>query len=132
MPHARATIFGLMGLGLALCLAQAHADEPPRRVGDCLVTTIKEIGHRLDGVNDSGSLVAYYLRSKGVDLFQVSNDESAVVRAWRKGDAVRVCLVSLPRDCPAGDDRGKLYRTTNLRTHTSWTEANASHSCGGA
>jgi hypothetical protein len=45
---------------------------------------------------------------------------------------VRMCLVSLPQDCPKGDERGKIYRTRNLRTKKSWKLPDAEHSCGGA
>jgi hypothetical protein len=40
--------------------------------------------------------------------------------------------VELPTDCPPGDDRGKVYKTTNKRTGESWTQADAEHMCGGA
>ena len=32
----------------------------------------------------------------------------------------------------AGDNRGKIYTTTNLRTLDSWTLTDSEHSCGGA
>jgi hypothetical protein len=50
----------------------------------------------------------------------------------RSGDKVKLCLVSLPEDCPPGDDRGKIYRATNLRTGESWEAPDSQHSCGGA
>ena len=52
--------------------------------------------------------------------------------ASRPGDVVRVCLVSIPRPCPPGDKRGRVYKTTNLRTHGEWTLPDSEHSCGGA
>jgi hypothetical protein len=45
---------------------------------------------------------------------------------------VRICLVSLPQNCPPGDTRGRIYKTTNLRTRQSWTLPDSEHSCGGA
>src|SRR4051794_40191706 len=47
-------------------------------------------------------------------------------------DHVLICLVFIPKNCPKGDDRGKMYTVTNLRTLKSWTLPNAQHSCGGA
>lgn len=44
---------------------------------------------------------------------------------------VKMCLVKLPQGCPPGDSRGGFYQVTDLRTQTSWTEADSSHSCGG-
>ena len=50
----------------------------------------------------------------------------------RLGDRVNLCLIEFLAGCPAGDDRGKTYRATNLRTRLTWTAADASHICGGA
>ena len=43
-----------------------------------------------------------------------------------------MCLIQIPYPCPPGDNRGRLYKTTNLRTHRSWTLRDAEHMCGGA
>jgi hypothetical protein len=64
--------------------------------------------------------------------YQVSYEQEAAVDRSRPGDPVRICLVSIPKDCPPGDDRGRVYKTTNLRTHGSWTLPDAEHMCGGA
>jgi hypothetical protein len=63
---------------------------------------------------------------------QMSYKEVAPITRSRAGDAVKICLVSIPRGCPPGDDRGRVYRTTNLRTRQSWTLPDSQHSCGGA
>jgi hypothetical protein len=118
----------------------AFAAEPsiarnalPSRIGDCARTRISWIGHRLeDGathqpMTDSGSAVRFANR-----LYQVSYEEVAEVHHSRRGDPVLICLVSLPRDCPRGDDRGKVYTTTDLRTVESWTLPDSEHACGGA
>ena len=99
----------------------------PTKVGQCATTSIKEIGTRLDGVPDSGDSVTY-----ADGGYQVSYDAIAGLRGARKGDAVKLCLTSLPKDCPKGDDRGKTYKATDLRTLKSWEEADSEHSCGGA
>ena len=104
------------------------AKEPvPKRVGQCVTTKVSELGSRLEGMPDSGSAVVY---SNG--LYQVSYDMVPGIAASRVGDSVKVCLVELPQDCPKGDDRGKVYKATNLRTHKSWTAPDSEHSCGGA
>lgn len=99
----------------------------PTRIGQCVQTTIAQLGSRLEGMPDSGSAASY---ANGGD--QVDYDVSKAVSRWRVGDAVKMCLVSLPQDCPPGDDRGKVYVTTDLRTGGSWQAADAEHSCGGA
>jgi hypothetical protein len=82
---------------------------------------------RLDGVPDSGDSVTY-----ADGGYQVSYDSIAGLKGAKKGDAVKLCLTSLPQNCPKGDDRGKTYKATDLRTHKSWEEADSEHSCGGA
>lgn len=54
------------------------------------------------------------------------------IKNSRVGDHVLNCLVFIPKDCPKGDDRGRIYTVTNLRTLESWTLPDSQHSCGGA
>jgi len=109
------------------------ADMPglPTRVGQCARTTIAEVTERLGDASGpiagSGSAVSF---ANGGH--QVSYEQVAAVDQSHRGDPVRMCLVSLPRNCPPGDARGKIYKTTNLRTHGSWTLPDSQHSCGGA
>jgi hypothetical protein len=114
--------------------AQPRGHGPvPHRVGQCVTTTIRTVSQRLeDGVTHrvmrgSGSAVDF---ANG--LYQVSYDQVGAVNRSRRGDPARVCLAALPTDCPAGDDRGKVYRTTNLRTRQSWSLPDSEHGCGGA
>ena len=43
-----------------------------------------------------------------------------------------MCLVEIPEGSSPGDIRGRVYKTTNLRTKESWSLANDVKSCGGA
>jgi hypothetical protein len=113
-------------LSLAVC-ASARAGGLPTQVGACAKTRIKSIGTRLEGKPGSGSAVSF---DNGG--YQVSYDTVPAIEHSKTGDAVRMCLVSIPRHCPKGDDRGCVYRTTNLRTHKSWKLPDAEHMCGGA
>jgi len=105
----------------------------PEAPGTCVLTTIASIGTRLvDGrtgqpIAGSGSAVTF--ANKG---YQVSYDEAPPIARSRTGDRVYLCLMQIPRDCPPGDERGKIYTTTNLRTLESWTLPDAEHRCGGA
>ena len=63
---------------------------------------------------------------------QVSYDEVPDIARSRPGDPIRLCLVSIPKHCPPGDDRGRFYKATNLRTGKSWTLPDSEHMCGGA
>lgn len=111
---------------LALSTAVAQAASPTR-IGQCVGTRVKEVGTRLENTPGSGSLVTF--TNGGV---QVSYDQVREVDESRPGDRVSMCLVSIPKDCPPGDDRGRTYKTTNKRTGQSWTLPDSEHMCGGA
>ena len=57
--------------------------------------------------------------------------ERSIVRS-QIFDKVNMCLVEIPKGCPAGDIRGRVYKTTNLRTQESWSLPNDVKSCSGA
>lgn len=107
--------------------AVARADDLPKTVGQCVETRISLLGPRLEGVPDSGSAVKY---ENGT--FGISYETVAPLRRARVGDPVKLCLVSIPEDCPPGDDRGREYKATDLRTHGRWTLPDSEHMCGGA
>jgi len=129
--------FTALSLPLAAFLPLAPpalaAESLPTRVGDCVATTITAIETRLqddathDAVPGSGSAVRF---ANGG--YQVSYDTVPEIEESKKGDKVRLCLVSTPQDCPKGDERGKIYRTTNQRTKKSWKLPDSEHTCGGA
>ena len=121
-------------IALLLAWSVAVVAAPlPAALGQCRETTIAKIGERLeDGVTGqpvpgSGSAVTFANRG-----YQVSYDEEPAIQHSRRGDRVRICLVKLPQNCPRGDNRGRIYTTTNLRTGESWTLPDSEHSCGGA
>ena len=122
----------VLSLAGALVLPAAAAGLPTK-VGQCVDTTIKSVGNRLeDGATNkpmpgSGSAISFVNGG-----YQVSYEQVPAVDSSRPGDPVRMCLASIPQGCPPGDDRGREYKTTNLRTHRSWNLPDAEHSCGGA
>ncbi|MCV3764900.1 hypothetical protein [Rhizobium sp. TRM95796] len=121
----------------ALCLSSSVAavlaenkNEPlPTLIGACAITSIVEIGGRLEGDEtfETGTYVAF--ANEGL---QIGYDRVEAVVRSKIGDPVRICLTDIPKDCPPGDDRGRGYRTTNLRTGESWEMADSQHMCGGA
>jgi hypothetical protein len=125
MVHRKQT-FLLAILSLAICLP-AQAGGLPKRVGECAKTRIKSIETRLENAPDSGSAVSF--KNGG---YQVSYDTVPAIVHSKAGDPVRMCLVSVPKHCPKGDHRGRVYRTTNLRTHHGWKLMDSEHLCGGA
>jgi hypothetical protein len=126
MPILPKGIAGLAIMALLAPLTPARAAALSATVGGCSETVIKDIGHRLENP-DSGTVVQY---ANG--LIQISYDIIAAVHRSKVGDKAKVCLISVPQHCPPGDDRGKIYRATNLRTGESWEAPDSQHSCGGA
>lgn len=145
MAHQRNLLLAALCLALAACgpngagapdpgaatSAQAGVAETvaakPQEVGACVETTIASVGPRLENAPDSGSSVQY---ENG--MTQVEYEVLPGIANSRVGDAVRVCLISVPENCPPGDDRGRMYSATNARTGESWTAPDSQHMCGGA
>lgn len=124
-------------LGCGICWADVKGvsrpvscdpDVMPTTIGDCSETTITSITGRVTPEpNETGTAVSF---ANGGH--QVSYDKVDAIIRSKVGDKVRTCLDSLPKDCPPGDDRGKVYTTTNERTNESWTMQDSQHGCGGA
>ena len=123
-------MIGILRIVALLALAApglAHADAVPVRTGQCVDTAVKQVGFRLEGDPDSGDSLAY---TNGE--IQTSYDRIPGAGQSRPGDRVRMCLTSVPKRCPKGDLRGRVYKVTNLRTGKTWSAPNSSHTCGGA
>lgn len=118
----------LLAAAMLLALASpAFAQAVPTKVGQCVKTRITDLATRLDGVPDSGAVVGY-----AGDIYGISYDKVPELAGSKIGDPVKLCLVSIPEDCPAGDDRGKYYSAYNPRTGKTWSLPDAEHMCGGA
>jgi uncharacterized protein len=114
--------------------------EPPTKslptlVGHCTKTKIASISTRFgdplnpptEELDSSGSAVSF--ANEG---YQVSYSYIPALADSHIGDDVLLCLVSIPENCPPGDDRGRIYSATNLRTKGSWLLPDSQHMCGGA
>jgi hypothetical protein len=121
------TMIRFLAGATVLLAAAAHADPLPAKLGQCADTVISNIGTRLEGMPGSGDEVQYDNGGR-----QVSYGAIKGLKGSREGDPVKLCLIAAPDDCSSDDDRGKVYRATNLRTHKSWEEPNSEHMCGGA
>lgn len=135
MTATRTPVRALAFAALAASASLAHGapvtpgDALPKTLLTCGGSTITDIGPRLEGDTDNSSGTSVFFKNGGS---QVSYDKEAAILKSRKGDHVFICLVFVPKNCPKGDDRGKIYTTTNLRTLESWTLPDSQHSCGGA
>lgn len=113
-------------------VADSDDEAVPDTMGACAPTHINELGTRFSdvlGEDDDGAGSRVGFTNGGG---QVSYEHEPALVASRLGDQVVLCLVSVPRDCPAGDDRGRGYFTLNLRTKGSWNLGDSQHMCGGA
>jgi hypothetical protein len=127
LPMRALAVLTAAMLSAAAAPVSAAEGPVPTRVGQCVATRIAELSSRLENMPDSGSAVSYVN-----GIYQVSYDMIPGMVSARVGDSVKLCLTSLPADCPKGDDRGKTYSATDLRTKKSWEAMDSEHMCGGA
>jgi hypothetical protein len=114
--------------------AISEGDNPlPTVIGQCTQTNVRRIENRLQnsttGKFTAGSGSAIEYTNGG---YQVSYNQVEAIDKSLPGDRVRMCLTVIPTGCPPGDARGRVYKTTNMRTGKTWEEADSEHSCGGA
>ena len=105
---------------------------PPQTLAQCVKTRIKDFttrfGNPLRGSRaDTGIFIDY---DNGGYIY--SYDRGSNFDGIAQGQPVVLCLMSIPRDCPAGDDRGRVYYTLDLATRQSWVSGDSEHGCGGA
>jgi hypothetical protein len=127
----KVTLLALCAVSFAF-LHSTIAHAQPARIGQCVITSVSRVATRLaDDANrlvpGSGSAIEF---ANGG--YQVSYEQVRAVDRSRRGDRVRMCLVSIPENCPPGDERGRSYKVTNLRTRASWVLPDSEHACGGA
>lgn len=105
----------------------------PSAVGQCASTHIKTLTARLGddpletATPDAGS-AATFTNGGGA----VSYDREPGLVASKVGEPVVMCLISIPRDCPKDDDRGRVYYSIDLVAKGSWALPDSQHMCGGA
>ena len=107
--------------------SESPAESIPTKVGQCVETRVVKVGTRLEDVAGSGTSITF---SNGISL--VSYDTVSEAEVSKPGDKVKICLKSIPKDCPPNDDRGKVYTVTNQRTKKKFTLPDSQHQCGGA
>lgn len=104
-----------------------QTDSLPLEIGQCTTTAVAEVGTRLMNTPGSGSYIRYSDGGSQVSYDTISGIDNSYI-----GDSIFLCLISIPTDCPPGDNRGRNYTATNLRTGEAWRAQDSSHSCGGA
>jgi uncharacterized protein len=114
--------------------APKDAEQPiPTKVGDCALTHITNLTTRFgegplsQASPDAGSLVEFANGGVGV-----SYDRDLGLFSSQVGDAAAICLMSIPRDCPKDDKRGREYYGVDLVLKGTWVLPDSQHGCGGA
>lgn len=135
-------MFRLLSLSIFLVcvIAGAHAfaaEALPQRLGQCTLTTIADLGYKLETTDGQGNVQTVLDPSRDEvrytdGLAQFSMTKLPGIKGARKGDRVKLCLTEIPDECPPGDDRGKVYKAWDLRTKKNWEAMNSEHDCGGA
>lgn len=129
-PMIRILVVAAAAAVLAIPLSARPAE--PRKVGQCVNTTVSKVGTRLQDsrgnpVPGSGTSISF---ANGVGLVSYDTEKSA--EASRVGDRVTLCLYAIPSGCPPGDTRGRTYTVSNKKTKKKFSMLNSQHSCGGA
>jgi hypothetical protein len=127
----------LVAVLISLVGISAHAavtpnDPLPTQIFACGGSIIAKIGPRLEGDTSFKTGAQVWLKNQGISVAYQEDINIPAIRDSKVGDHVMVCLVFIPKNCPKGDERGKIYTVTNLRTLESWTLPDSEHSCGGA
>lgn len=136
-----AAVIGL-GAGLDGLVAPAARAEPaPTSVGRCSQTTVTSKRFRMapspgdPGYRPSSSPLGKEVLislANGIGVYAGDGDAFILSNTFAAGHRVRLCLDSVPKNCPPGDDRGKVYRLTDLQTQRTLKGIDSWHLCGGA
>jgi uncharacterized protein len=110
------------------------ADQPlPSSIGQCAPTHIKTLTTRLgDDPLETASPEAGSAATFTNGGTAVSYDREPGLASSKVGDPVIMCLVSIPRDCPKDDGRGRVYYSVDLTANGTWALPDSEHLCGGA
>ena len=105
-------------------------------VGDCFQTRVKQVTTRLAEDDGQGHMVEVAGTGSAIVFadghYNVAYQQIPAMDHSRPGDQVKLCVTSLPHDCPPGDTRGISYCVKNLGRGGVWRARDAEHECGGA
>ena len=125
--------------GLSAGSAKAHA--PTQVIGTCRFTTVESKRFRMApspgdaGYKPSDSPLGKEVLislTNGIGVYAGDGDAFILSNDFAPGHSVKVCLLSVPKNCPPGDQRGKTYSLTDQQTRRSLKGIDSWHLCGGA
>lgn len=106
------------------------------KIGECTVSTLREKSYRLCAPDDHGVCIPGADSGTSIVLangmYGVSYDLEKGFDRVEEGDVIVACLTGVPKDCPAGDDRGYTWDFIDHRSGTKWNLPDSEHMCGGA
>jgi len=118
-----------------------EAAPPPRAVGACADSYVQAKRFRMvpspgdpeyqRNSEDFGKEVSINL-TNGIGIYAGEGDDFILSKNFTSGHKVKVCLESLPQNCPPGDNRGKKYSFYDYRTGSRVVGYDSWHLCGGA
>jgi hypothetical protein len=130
-----ATLFMLLPLA-AIQSGASMAASLPNKIGQCSDTVITSItdrfGEKLSALPPRDGFDPGIVIEFGNGGRQFSYEKKTATLHSQIGDKVRMCLAMIPKNCPPGDKRGRVYKTRNLRTGEKWSLPDSLHLCGGA
>lgn len=126
-------LIGKEALDFAAAVSKPVDQPLPESIGKCGFTHIETLTTRLgddplETAPPEGGSAATFTNGGGA----VSYDREPGLASSKVGDPVVMCLISIPRDCPKDDLRGKVYYAVDLARKGTWALPDAEHLCGGA
>jgi len=108
----------------------------PPNISQCVSTVITSITDRFGQKVSPSPSKDGFDPGTAIDFanggHQVSYEKETAILRSKIGDQMQMCLSEIPKDCPPGDNRGRVYNTKNIRTGEAWSLADSQHVCGGA
>jgi uncharacterized protein len=109
-----------------------------KKRGDCKKDKVSEL--IVSKIGDKGGelLTDFIIKyQSGIALFYsrsgIMQKEATLYRGLKGvkiNDDVELCVMDVPEYCPVGDERGKTYKATNLRTGEEWVLVGSIKGCG--
>lgn len=100
--------------------------QPFPSIGTCYETSIHDVDLGSGTAVRRGVGIVY---TNGRTMLQFGD---VIAKRWLKGDHVKMCVVSVPQNCPPDSDHssaGVVYQVRNLRTGDKWKAADSDKSC---
>ena len=138
----RQTALPLLVSGLlVLACSPSNAAPPPKSIGTCADSFVQSKRFRMvpspgdpdyTRTSDDFGKEVFISLTNGTGIYSGDGDDFILSSNFAAGHKVKVCLESLPENCPPGDNRGKGYSFYDYLTGARVTGVDSWHMCGGA